>query len=33
MVEMGLVTCGIYTAWWMFSRLERVSRAAASATE
>ena len=28
-----LVTFGIYTSWWMFSRLEIVYRAAASSKE
>ena len=27
---LGLVTGGIYTSWWIFSRLEVVYRAAAS---
>ena len=30
---LGLVTGGIYTSWWIFSRLEVVYRAAASSKE
>ena len=30
---LGLVAGGIYTSWWMFTRLETVYRAAASAKE
>ena len=30
---LGLVTFGIYTSWWVFSRLEIVYRAAASSKE
>ena len=30
---LGLVTCGIYTSWWIFSRLELVYRAAASSKD
>ena len=30
---LGLVTGGIYTSWWMFTRLETVYRTAASSKE